>query len=264
MASKKNLLALALGLAVAASMPAMAAGKNTNAQGNCGVGSGAGAASCNNKETGNGQQGGTGGTTGGTGATGSPPPATPPSRHVVSRSSAGAHAASVATGGNAASRSQAAAQGGNAAATGGQAIGGVATANGGAGGAATVSGNTGVGSVSVPVGISNPRPPVSNAPVATMVPTASCSKGTSVSASGITAAFGFAHADIDPDCAVQEEAKTVAQLGDPHTAREHLCHLERYRKTREAMGQRCLDAFYPTAYTQPKVGTMNATGQLVQ
>jgi hypothetical protein len=119
------------------------------------------------------------------------------------------------------------ANGGSARATGGD-----ATASGGQGGSASGTGGQGVGTVDVS-NTTRVRPP---AYAPSVHPTANCAMGASVGIGGVLSAGG---SHIDENCATIEQAKAIADLGDPFSAQEVLCSLPRVREARVRSGNPC-------------------------
>jgi hypothetical protein len=93
--------------------------------------------------------------------------------------------------------------------------------------------------------------------------TVSCWQGKSVGLAAVAGGISIGSGNVDETCETQEVSKTMAQLGDPHSARENLCHIEKVRKTREVLGTPCAPGFYPVK-AAPRVGSTNAYGELVQ
>jgi hypothetical protein len=153
---------------------------------------------------------------------------------------------------NSSSVSGARAIAGDASATGGAGgAGGTASSAGGAGGSSTAAGGSGVGTVAVTNSTNNATTnsthvrPAAYAP--SVHPTANCALGASV---GIGGALSLGGSHIDENCATIEQAKAIADLGDPYTAQEVLCSLPKVREARLRSGNRC---WADKPENQPKV-----------
>jgi hypothetical protein len=83
------------------------------------------------------------------------------------------------------------------------------------------------------------RNAASTAYAAGVFPTANCAMGTSVGAQGMGAGLSLGTTHLDENCATIEQAKAVANLGDPYAAQEVLCSLPKVREARKRTGNPC-------------------------
>ncbi len=111
-------------------------------------------------------------------------------------------------------------------------------ANGGQGGQGY--GGTGTGGYAASsVAFNAPRPAVSMAYAPPIQPTATCAVPLTAGLSFINFGGSFGTAYVDQNCALLEQVRAVAQLGDTETAFEMLCSSKNYAAARERQGRPC-------------------------